>query len=52
MYGPAARRKRFRRAVGSGLALIRPLIGAHCAPGHHGYQRACDLISEQATKGH
>jgi hypothetical protein len=23
---------------------IRPLIGA-CAPGHHGYQRACDLIS-------
>src|SRR5262249_55542845 len=24
---------------------IRPLIGACCAPGHHGYQRACDLIS-------
>jgi hypothetical protein len=23
---------------------IRPLIGA-CAPGHHGYQRACDLIT-------
>jgi len=23
---------------------IRSLIGA-CAPGHHGYQRACDLIS-------
>jgi hypothetical protein len=29
---------------------IRPLIGA-CAPGHHGYQRACDLISGQASKG-
>src|SRR5712692_1609320 len=29
---------------------IRPLIGA-CAPGHHGYQRACDLISGQASTG-
>src|SRR6266436_9458516 len=29
---------------------IRPLIGA-CAPGHHGYQRACDLISGQASNG-
>jgi hypothetical protein len=26
---------------------IRPVIGA-CAPGHHGYQRACDLINGQA----
>jgi hypothetical protein len=23
----------------------------HCAPGHHGYQRACDLISGQASTG-
>ena len=30
---------------------IRPLLGAHCAPGHHGYQRACDLISGQASTG-
>ena len=30
---------------------IRPLIGALCAPGHHGYQRACDLISGQASMG-
>ena len=29
---------------------IRPLIGAR-APGHHGYQRACDLISGQASTG-
>src|SRR6201988_4146248 len=29
---------------------IRPLIGA-CAPGHHGYQRACDLITGQASTG-
>src|SRR6266849_10690521 len=29
---------------------IRPLIGA-VAPGHHGYQRACDLITGQASTG-
>ena len=29
---------------------IRPRVGA-CAPGHHGYQRACDLISGQASNG-
>src|SRR5215472_9168305 len=28
---------------------IRPLIRACCAPGHHGYQRACVLISGQAS---
>jgi hypothetical protein len=32
------------------LAVIRPLIGAF-APGHHGYQRACVLISGQASIG-
>ena len=31
---------------------IRPLIGGVCAPGHHGYQRACDLITGQASTGH
>src|SRR5258708_16183928 len=30
---------------------IRPPIGACCAPGHHGYQRACELISGQASDG-
>ena len=30
---------------------IRPLLGARCAPGHHGYQRACGLISRQASTG-
>ena len=29
---------------------IRPLIGAS-APGHHGYQRAYDLILGQASNG-
>src|SRR5260370_13262681 len=30
---------------------IRPLIGACGAPGHHGYQRAFELISGQASNG-
>src|ERR1700726_4897708 len=30
---------------------IRPLIGACCAPGHHGYQRAFELISGPASNG-
>ena len=30
---------------------IRPLIGACCAPGHHGYQRAGELINGQASTG-
>src|SRR5215472_14295845 len=53
MYGPAVRRKRFRRSGGFAVLhqCIRPLIGACCAPGHHGYQRACDLISCQASTG-
>ena len=51
MYGPAVRCKRFRR---SGFLVlhqcIRPRIGAtSVAPGHHGYQRAIDLISGQAS---
>jgi len=29
---------------------IRPLIGV-CAPGHHGYQRACELVTGQASNG-
>ena len=53
MYGPAVRRKRFRRSGGFAVLhqCIRPLIGACCAPGHHGYQRACVLISREASNG-
>ena len=53
MYGPAVRRKRFHRSGGFAVShqCIRPLIGACCAPGHHGYQRACVLISRQASNG-
>ena len=50
--GPAVRCKRFssiwpmRSCINvSGLCLER------VAPGHHGYQRACDLISGQASTG-
>src|SRR5712672_2887160 len=51
MYGPAVRCKRFCRAASAVLhQCIRPLIGA-CAPGHHGYQRACYLTSGQASTG-
>src|ERR1700720_1209549 len=52
MYGPAARCKRFSSSYRFAVLhqCIRPLIGAF-APGHHGYQRACVLISGQALSG-
>src|SRR5262249_45562117 len=54
MYGPAVRCKRIRRVGGCAVMhqCIRPLIEALCAPGHHGYQRACDLITGKASRGH
>src|SRR5215831_5638203 len=53
MYGPAVRCKRFSSILGDAVLhqCIRLLIGAHGAPSHHGYQRACDLISGQASNG-
>jgi hypothetical protein len=50
MYGPAVRRKRFSSSCRFSVShqCIRPLIRA-CAPGHHGYQRACVLITGQAS---
>src|SRR5260370_13150564 len=52
MYGPAARCKRFSSSCRFAVLhqCIRPLIGAF-APGHHGYHRACVLISRQASSG-
>src|ERR1700681_3479502 len=52
MDGPAARCKRFSSSWRLAVLhqCIRPLIGAF-APGHHGYQRACVLISGQASIG-
>ena len=44
--------RRFRRPGVSGLASMYPASAwSDCAPGHHGYQRACDLISGQASTG-
>src|SRR5882757_5418920 len=52
MYGPAVRCKRFCRAGVSGLASMYPVSSWSCfAPVHHGYQRACVLISRQASTG-
>ena len=46
MYGPAVRCKGFFvDLVGDGLASMYPASRWSVAPGHHGYQRACDLIS-------
>jgi len=53
MYGPAVRRKRFRRVGGERSCInVSGLWLERCAPGHHGYQRACDLVSGQASTGH
>jgi hypothetical protein len=51
MYGPAVRCKRTSSGWWRAVLhqCIRPLIGVH-APGHHGYQRTCDLISGQASR--
>src|ERR1700722_17873935 len=52
MYGPSVRCKRlYRIGVNCLHQCIRPLIGGCRSPGHHGYQRACDLISGQASTG-
>ena len=51
LYGPAVRCKRVVD-LGSGLARMYPASdwSALLAPGHHGYQRAVDLINRQASK--
>jgi hypothetical protein len=53
MYGPAVRCKRFSVDLANAVLhqCIRSLLGAHCAPDHDGYQRACDLITGQASTG-
>jgi hypothetical protein len=44
--------RRFRRIGGGGLASMYPASDwSVCAPGHHGYQHACVLISGQASIG-
>jgi len=47
VWSGRALQENFHRVGGCAVLhqCIRPLIGAFCAPGHHGYQRACDLIT-------
>jgi len=53
MYGPTVRRKRFFVELAmSGLASMYPTFDwSVLCSGHHGYQRACDLITGQASTG-
>src|SRR5215471_21036754 len=53
MYGAAVRCKGLSSSCRLAVLhqCIRPLIGACCAPGHHGYQRAYVLISGQTSSG-
>jgi len=44
MYGPAVRRKKFRRSGFRSCINVSGLwLERFIAPGHHGYQRAVDL---------
>src|SRR5215472_3102951 len=54
VWSDRALQENFHRVGGCAVLhqCIRPLIGASCAPGHHGYQRACDLITGKASRGH
>src|SRR5688572_29471183 len=50
MVRPCVARE-FRRYGDSGLASMYPAFWLErLAPGHHGYQRGCDLISGKASK--
>ena len=49
MVRPCVARDFFVDLVGDGLASMYPASRWSVAPGHHGYQRACDLISGQAS---
>ena len=53
VWSGRALQENFHRVGGCAVLhqCIRPLTGAFYAPGHHGYQRACDLISGQASTG-
>jgi len=50
MVRPCVAREFIDPAIAVSHQCIRPLIGL--LRGHHGYQRACELISGQALAGH
>jgi hypothetical protein len=45
VWSGRAEQEDFVEVVVSGLASMYPAFGWSIAPGHHGYQRACELIS-------
>jgi hypothetical protein len=49
MVRPCVARNFFVDLVGDGLASMYPASRWSVAPGHHGYQRACDLVSGSAS---
>jgi hypothetical protein len=53
MYGPAVRRKRFRRFGGCAVLhrCIRPLFGALLLPAIMDIRARCDLMSRQTSSG-
>jgi hypothetical protein len=51
MYGPAVRCKRFSSIRQYGLASMYPTSDWSVCSGPSGYQRACELISGQASNG-
>src|SRR6516162_1525532 len=51
VWSDRAVQENFDEPAVSGLASMYPASDWSIAPGHHGYQRACELISGQASAG-
>ena len=51
VWSGRAVQENFDEPAVSGLASMYPASDWSIAPGHHGYQRACELISGQASAG-
>ena len=50
VWSGRALQENFADLAVSGLASMYPTFDWSVAPGHHGYQRACDLISGKASR--
>jgi hypothetical protein len=51
VWSGRALQENFDELAVSGLASMYPAFDWRHAPGHHGYQRACDLISRKVSTG-
>ena len=52
MYGPAGVAREFDELGGERSCINVSGLEEQRAPGHHGYQRACDLLSGKILTGH